>query len=101
MFPQLIHIGRFSLATYGVLAATGLLVGLWVIVWCARRQGMSVDKTWNLGILAILSSIVGAKLLLTPSDVKYYAAHPAEIFSLGTLQAGGVFEGGLVAAILL
>lgn len=101
MFPQLIHIGRFSLATYGVLAATGLLVGLWVIVWCARRQGMNVDKTWNLGILAILSAIVGAKLLLIAIDARYYAQHPAEIFSLGTLQAGGVFEGGLVAAILM
>ncbi len=100
MLPHLFHIGRFSLATYGVLAAIGLLTGLWVIVWCARRQGMNVDKTWNLGILAILSAIVGAKLLLIVIDARYYATHPAEIFSLGTLQAGGVFEGGLVAAIL-
>ncbi|HVP44052.1 MAG TPA: prolipoprotein diacylglyceryl transferase family protein, partial [Terriglobales bacterium] len=100
MLPQLFHIGRFSLATYGVLAAVGLLTGLWVIVWCARRQGMDEEKTWNLGVLAILSAIVGAKLLLIAIDARYYAAHPGEIFSLGTLQAGGVYEGGLVVGLL-
>jgi len=101
MFPQLLHVGRFSLPTYGVMAALGLITGLWVIVWCARRQGINVDKTWNLGVLAILSAMVGAKVLLIVIDARYYARHPAEIFSLATFQAGGVFEGGLIAAVLV
>ncbi len=101
MFPQLFHFGRFSLPTYGVMAAAGLLIGLWVIVYCARRRGFDADKTWNLGILAILSAIVGAKLLLVAIDWRYYTFHPREVFSLGTLQAGGVFYGGLIAAIAM
>jgi phosphatidylglycerol:prolipoprotein diacylglycerol transferase len=32
-------------------------------------------------------------------DIPYYAQHPGEIFSLATLQAGGVFYGGLIAAL--
>ena len=101
MFPQLFHLGRFSLPTYGVMAALGLIIGLWVIVYCARRRGMNVDKTWNLGLLAILSAIIGAKLLLVVIDWKYYTEHWRDIFSLNTLQAGGVFEGGLLAAIVM
>lgn len=101
MLPILLHFGRFSLPTYGFLAAAGLLVGLGVCVHNAARQGIDPNKTWNLGILAILAGIVGAKLLLVLNDWTFYKAHPREIFSLTTLQAGGVWSGGLVAAVLV
>jgi len=81
------------------MAALGLIVGLVVIVHCAKRRGFDPDKTWNLGILAILSAIVGAKVLLIVMAWGYYAANPREIFSLGTLQAGGVYQGGMVAGL--
>lgn len=32
-------------------------------------------------------------------DSRYYMEHPAEIFSMSTLQAGGVFYGGLICAL--
>ena len=101
MLPILLHYGRFSLPTYGFLAAVGLLAGLAISVRYARRHGMDPDKTWNLGILAILAGIVGAKLLLVVNDWAFYWAHPRDIFSLATLQAGGVWSGGLVAAVLV
>ncbi len=61
---------------------------------------MDPDKVWNLGILVILSGIVGAKLLLVVNDWPFYSAHLREIFSLGTLQAGGVWSGGFAAAMV-
>jgi phosphatidylglycerol:prolipoprotein diacylglycerol transferase len=66
----------------------------------ARRQGIDPENTWNLGILVVLSGIVGAKILLIINDWNYYSIHPGEIFSLGTLQAGGVFSGGFLAALV-
>jgi len=99
MFPQLFHIGSFWVPTYGVLVAIGVLVGLTVAAKLAERSGIDSEKAWNLGVLAILSSIIGAKLLLFINDWDWYAAHPREIFSLSTLQAGGVFYGGLIAAV--
>jgi phosphatidylglycerol:prolipoprotein diacylglycerol transferase len=48
--------------------------------------------------LVVLCGIVGAKVLYIVNDWSYYAAHPADIFSIATLQAGGVFSGGLIAA---
>ena len=86
MFPQLFHIGRFFLPTYGVLVSLGVLVGLWVSVRNSQRQGINPDDAWNFGILVVLSGIVGAKILYIINDWSYYTAHPGEIFSLGTLM---------------
>jgi len=99
VFPQLFHIGRFVLPTYGVLVSLGVLVGLWVSVRNSRKQGINPDDAWNLGILVVLCGVVGAKILYIINDWSTYAAHPSEIFSLSTLQAGGVFSGGLIAAL--
>jgi phosphatidylglycerol:prolipoprotein diacylglycerol transferase len=67
----------------------------------SRRQGLDPDKSWNLGILAILAGIGGAKLLLIINDWQFFSAHPREVFTLATLQAGGVWAGGLAAALLV
>jgi phosphatidylglycerol---prolipoprotein diacylglyceryl transferase len=99
VLPRLFHLGSFSVPTYGVLVATGVLVGLFIAAKLAQQQGEDPDKAWNLGILAVLSAIVGAKLLLIVNDWAYYTRNPRDIFSLSMLQAGGVFYGGLIAAI--
>lgn len=98
MFPRLLEIGRFSLPTYGFLVASGVLIGLWISVRNSERRGIDGEKAWNLGILVVLCGILGSKILYILVDWSYYAANPREIFSLNTLQAGGVFSGGLIAA---
>ncbi len=100
MFPQVFHIGHFFLPTYGLLVSLGVLVGLWMSVRNSERLGIDGDKAWNLGILVVLCGIVGAKVLYVINDWGTYAAHPGEIFSIATLQAGGVFSGGLIAGLL-
>lgn len=100
MFPQLIHIGNFALPTYGFLVALGVLTGLIVTTRLAKSQGIDPDDAWNLGVLVVLAAIVGAKVLLIVNDFDRYAADPRSIFSLSMLQAGGVFYGGVLAAIV-
>ena len=100
MYPQLVHFGRFFLPTYGFLVALGVLVGLWVSVRNSERLGIDGEKAWNLGILTVLCGILGAKVLYVINDWSVYSAHPSEIFSIATLQAGGVFSGGLIAAFI-
>ena len=65
-----------------------------------RALGIDGDKAWNFGILVVLCGIVGAKVLYIINEWGYYSAHPREIFSITTLQAGGVFSGGLLAAFV-
>jgi phosphatidylglycerol:prolipoprotein diacylglycerol transferase len=100
MLPRLFQIGGYSQATYGVLVALAFLVALSVIARLARRAGLNSDMVVNLGILCGLSAIVGAKIMMFLVDIPYYVDHPGEIFSMASLQAGGVFYGGLIAALI-
>lgn len=101
MFPQLFHIGSFAVPTYGILVATGVLLGLWISVRNSARQGIKPENAWDFGIAVVLAGILGSKILYILVDWKTYAEHPKEIFSLSTLQAGGVFSGGLIGAFIV
>ena len=63
-----------------------------------RKQGINPDDAWNLGVMVVLCGIVGAKVLYIINDWSYYSTHLGDIFSCQTLQAGGVFSGGLIGA---
>jgi len=47
----------------------------------------------------VLAGIIGAKILYVINDWNTYAHNWRDIFSIGTLQAGGVFSGGLIGAL--
>jgi phosphatidylglycerol:prolipoprotein diacylglycerol transferase len=95
MFPRLIHHGNFFLPTYGFMVALGLIAGLLVISKLAKRNGVDPDDAWNLGVIAILSGIFGAKILMLIVEWQRYKS---DLF--GTMQAGGIFSGGVAAAFI-
>ena len=100
MFPQLFHLGSYAVPTYGVLVALGVLVGLWISVRNSARQGINRENAWDLGIAVVLAGILGSKILYVILDWRTgnaFGSNLREIFSLSTLQAGGVFSGGLIA----
>src|ERR1035441_5839765 len=96
MYPEIFHLS--FLHTYGVLVAAAFLCGLWMAARLAKRDGLDVDAATNLGIYCALAAIVGAKAMMLMVDPRY-RENPSEIFTMDTLQAGGVFYGGLLAAL--
>jgi phosphatidylglycerol:prolipoprotein diacylglycerol transferase len=99
MYPEILHVS--FLHTYGFLVALAFLAGLWMAGRLARRAGLSYDAVTNLGLYCAIAAIAGAKLMMFVVDFSYYAQHPAAIFSMETLQAGGIFYGGLIGALLV
>jgi phosphatidylglycerol:prolipoprotein diacylglycerol transferase len=100
VYPHFVHIGSFALPTYGLMAALGMIFGLAIVFRLARFRGMDPDQMWNLGGIAAFSGIVGSKLLMLLVDWRDYAEDPRRLFSIATLQSGGVFSGGLLLAIV-
>jgi len=99
MHPILFEVGNWPVYSYGVLLALAYLAALQLAVVRARRIGIDGSKIMDLGIYLIIAALVGAKLMLIVVDLKYFIAQPREILSL--VRAGGVFYGGLIAALLV
>lgn len=97
MHPILFEIGGWPVYSYGVLLAAAYLIGLQLGVVRARRAGVDPAKIMDLGIYLIIAALVGAKLMLIAVDWDYFRQNPGEILSL--VRAGGVFYGGLIAAV--
>lgn len=100
MFPKLIDTGGFFLPAYGVLVAAAFLAAIAVTNRLARKAGLNSEKITNLAIYCAIAGMAGAKLLMFVFDWRDYLARPSEIFSLSTLQAAGVYQGGLILAVI-
>ncbi|HTM51292.1 MAG TPA: prolipoprotein diacylglyceryl transferase family protein, partial [Bryobacteraceae bacterium] len=99
MFPYLITIGGFHLPTYGLLVALAFLIALALTSRLAKAAGLDSETVLNLGIYCAMAGIGGAKLMMILVDFGDYVRNPGMLFSLGTLQAAGIFYGGLIAAL--
>lgn len=97
MHPILFEIGNWPVYSYGVLLAAAYLAALQLAVVRARHRGIDGTKIMDLGIYLIIAALIGAKLMLIAVDFRYFAEHPREILSI--VRAGGVFYGGLIAAL--
>lgn len=97
MHPILFDIAGWPVYSYGLLLALAYLLGLQLAVVRARRQGLDGTKIMDLGIYLIIAALVGAKLMLVVVDFEYFRSQPRELLSL--VRAGGVFYGGLLAAL--
>ena len=101
MFPKIFSFGDFFLPAYGLLVALGVLAGLQVSTILAKRRSIDPEKISNLVVLCAISGLAGAKVAMILFDWNsHYSRNLADIFSLSTLQAAGVFQGGLVLAIV-
>jgi phosphatidylglycerol---prolipoprotein diacylglyceryl transferase len=98
LHPILVKIGSFQLPTYGVLLAIALMAALYTVVRLGRREGMDSGRLIDFSTWLIVAALLGAKVLMIVTDWSFYRAHPGQIFSLATLEAGGVFYGGFITA---
>ncbi len=87
--------------TYGVMIGLGFITATTVISWIAVREwpgklGLDRrDQMFDLAFYCFVGGIVGSRVLFIMVNWKDYAAHPANMFSLG---GGLVFYGGLIGA---
>lgn len=83
---------------YGVLIATGMLIGVALAIKEAKRVGISEDDVLNIAIIAIPVAIICARLYYVIFSWDYYSQNPGEIFNI---RGGGLaIHGGLIGGIL-
>ena len=98
MHPILIRIGPLTIPSYGFLFASGVLLGILVILRLAKREGLDVRVVGDFLFYVLLFGLLGAKLLLLVTNLNYYLRFPGEIRYL--LTSGGTFFGGLIGGVI-
>lgn len=101
MLPKLISIGGVFIPTYGVTVALAFLIGLMVATRIGRRYGIVPDDVSNIAIYAAISGLIGAKLAMFAFEIYSGEFQWNEVFTLSTLRAAGVYQGGLILALIV
>ena len=98
MHPILLKIGPIQLYTYGAFLATAFVLAIYLSMRSAEREGVSPGMIADLGIVVILSAIVGSRIFyIVFYDLRYTLEHPRELLTLQ--QTGLVFYGGFILAL--
>lgn len=83
----------FEIRYYGVILATGMLAGILLACFTAKREGKNKEVILDFALLGILSAIIGARLYYVLFSLPYYLKNPLEIFNL---RGGGLAIYGAV-----
>lgn len=93
-----ISIGSFDIAYYGLTLALAMMMGLLVALREAKRSGQNPDDYFDLAIIAIICSLIGARIYYVVFAWDKYKDHPLQIFNFR--QGGLAIYGGVIAAII-
>ncbi len=93
-----IMIGNFSIAYYGIVIAAGMLAGLMLVCHMAKKTGQNPDTYMDLAVIAIICSVIGARLYYVIFRWDLYKDDLLSIFNLR--QGGLAIYGGVLAGIL-
>ena len=93
-----ISIGSFDIAMYGIIIACGMLVGLGVACYVAKKSGQNPDTYFDLALVAIICSVIGARIYYVVFRWDLYKDDLLSIFNIR--QGGLAIYGGVIAAII-
>jgi phosphatidylglycerol:prolipoprotein diacylglycerol transferase len=98
MFPDLFSLGPLTIHTYGLFMAAGFFFGMIVTLKIAKLEGITPQQIMDMGLIIILSAIVGSRLMHILLNITYYSQEPEAIFKIW--QGGLVFSGGIIGVII-
>lgn len=96
--PRWFEVGGFEIACYGIVLAIAMMTGLFLVMKIAGKTGQNPDDYFDLGMIAIVVSVICARIYYVIFSWDYYCSHIAEIFNLR--QGGLAIYGGIVGGIL-
>ena len=99
---NLFGIQGLNIAWYGVIIACGLLLGIWLATYRAKKRGWSSDLVLDFILLAVPLAIIGARAYYVAFEWEYFSAAPTKIIAIneGGLAIYGAVIGGFLAAFL-
>ncbi len=94
MRVDLFSIGRFTVHSYGLMIAIGVIVAVALAMRRAKTVALSADEMLNVAIVVVVFGFAGAKVLFVLENWRVFLAHPLSVLgSSGFVVYGGILIG--------
>lgn len=97
--PQDFTVFGYKIALYGVVIALGMILGVLLASYLAKKHGYDSDIVWDFAIYGIIFGIIGARIYYVAFSWDYYKHHLKEIFFIR--NGGMAIYGSVIAAFLV
>lgn len=98
MKPVLFKIFGLDIYGYGLMIAIGIIAGILLLSYRAKKKGYDEDSILNMAIFAVIGGILGGKILYLITDYKVIAEDPSIIiknFGEGFVVYGSIIGGAI------
>ena len=98
------HVGKnisifgFSIAYYGIVIVTGMMIAIWIAQREAKRTGQNPEQYLDLAMIGIAAGILGARIYYVIFAWDYYKDDLLSIFNIR--QGGLAIYGGIICACI-
>ena len=98
------HVGKnisifgFSIAYYGIVIVTGMMIAIWIAQREAKRTGQNPEQYLDLAMIGIAAGILGARIYYVIFAWDYYKDDLLSIFNIR--QGGLAIYGGSIGACI-
>lgn len=100
--PILGHLGTVEIAWHGVMMALGIVTGIIISLYLARKAGYTSEVIWSLALPGILwgliGGMIGTRVVHVLGNLNYYTVHPERIVAIW--EGGMAWYGGLLGGII-
>lgn len=96
--PIAFKLGPISVAWYGIIIVTGMILAIYLTTNEAEKRGISEDFIIDTAFWTLPIGIIGARIYYVIFELEYYMNHPSQIFAIW--EGGIAIYGGIIAGFL-
>ena len=96
--PKSFSVFGFEVALYGMLIALGVLSGIFMADYVAKKEKLNTEVIWDFAIYAVIFSIIGARIYYVVFQWDMYKNNLLEVFNLR--NGGLAIYGAVIAAFI-
>jgi phosphatidylglycerol:prolipoprotein diacylglycerol transferase len=99
--PEIFEVAGLEITWHGLFTALGVVVGVVMAAFLARRAGIDDDTIYNMALFLVIGGIIGARALYVLEHLGDFQDDPAEVFAIqtGGISIYGALVGGSLGAV--
>lgn len=96
--PTIVDFGGVEITWHGLFTAVGVIMGVSLSAWFARRAGYHEDTIYNVALALVIGGIIGARTLYVIENWSDFKDNLGDVFAINTggISIYGALIGGTI-----